>query len=216
MRERAVWTNLLHETASLVDPSFSCSQAQQHDTNPAYCVAVHVFYCCSCWSAWRLRALQQSRAAAKISSFRSASDRKLGSAVLREWARLSWLLPREQRADAFAATWLLKRSLLGWRSWLVQKRKWELLGDSLAARWTNLHLTTAWQAWRAWVQGRQEKARLEHTVARRWNNLHLAAAFQAWVELVQVRAQICLSLNDNFSVRHRSATDQTRKVLPSC
>lgn len=137
--------------------------------------------------------------------------------MLREWARLSWLLPREQRAGAFAATWLLKRSLLGWRCWLMQKRKWELLGDSLAARWTNLHLTAAWQAWRAWVQGRQEKARLEHTVARRWNNLHLAAAFQAWVELVQVRAQICLSLNDNFSVsvRHRSATDQTRKVLPN-
>lgn len=148
--------------------------------------------CCRCWSAWKLWALQQSTAAAKISGFRSASNRKLGSAVLREWAKLSWLLPREQRASAFAAAWLLQRGLLAWRDWLAQKRKWELLGDSLAARWTNLHLTAAWRAWRAWVQGRQEKARLERTVARRWSNLHLAAAFQAWVELVQVCARSML------------------------
>lgn len=155
--------------------------------------------------------MQQHTTAAKLSNFRGASNRKLGAAVLREWAKLAWLLPREHKADVHAATWLLRRGLLGWRDWLVQKRKWELLGDSLAARWTNLHLTSAWQAWRAWVQGRQEKARLEHTVARRWNNLHLAAAFQSWVELVQVCAWLasttCRSVGP---LNHSSLTNMGR------
>lgn len=99
---------------------------------------------------------------------------------------LAWLLPREQRAEGFAALWLQRRGVWGWRQWLQQRHRWQQLGDSLAARWTNLHLVAAWQAWRAWVQGRQEKARMAASIAKRWNNLHLAAAFQAWSELVQV------------------------------
>lgn len=142
--------------------------------------------CRRCLSAWRHWVQRRQSTAAKLSGFRGASDRKLASVVLREWSKLAWLLPREQKADAFAAAWLLRRSMLGWSEWLVQRRKWQQLGDSLAARWTNLHLTAAWQAWRVWVQGHQEKARVASTVARRWNNLHLAAAFQAWWELVQV------------------------------
>jgi hypothetical protein len=121
-----------------------------------------------------------------VSSYRTSAERKLAAAVLQEWLQLAWLLPREQRAAAFAAQWLQKRTVWGWREWLTQRRKWKQLGDSLQARWTNLHLAAAWQAWRSWVQGRQEKARLAATVAKRWNNLHLAAAFQAWVELVKV------------------------------
>jgi hypothetical protein len=121
-----------------------------------------------------------------VSSYRTSAERKLAAAVLQEWLQLAWELPREQRAAAFAAHWLQKQGMWGWREWLTQRRTWKQLGDSLKARWTNLHLTAAWQAWRAWVQGRQEKARMAETVAKRWNNLHLAAAFQAWVELVKV------------------------------
>jgi hypothetical protein len=130
---------------------------------------------------------RQQTTAAKLSSFRCASDRKVALVVLREWSKLSWLLPREQTAAAFAAEWLLRRGWLGWREWSVQRRKWQQLSDSLEARWTNLHLTAAWQAWRAWLHNRQEKTRMARTIARRWTNLHLAAAFQAWVELVRVR-----------------------------
>lgn len=106
--------------------------------------------------------------------------------MLRQWAALSWLLPREQRATALAVSWLQHRALRGWRQWLQERRRWHQLGDSLAAQWTNLHLGAAWQAWRTWVQRRQDKAQLASSITKRWTNLHLAAAFQAWMELVQV------------------------------
>lgn len=139
-----------------------------------------------CFVAWRVWAACQRSAEDKVIAFRAAWSRKLASVVLHEWARLSWLLPREERAAALAAHWLQRRGLLGWRRWLHDRRRWQQLGESLATRWTNLHLATAFQAWRSWVQTRQEKERLASSVAKRWNNLHLAAAFQAWMELVQV------------------------------
>jgi hypothetical protein len=110
----------------------------------------------------------------------------LAAAVLQEWHQLAWLLPRQQRSDRLAGAWLLRRALWGWRSWQQARRRRRHIGQTMAARWTNLHLALAWRVWRVWVDGRTAKAQTAAAVAARWNNLHLAAAFQAWRELVQV------------------------------